>query len=110
MQGVLQPILVRKLAEGKLELVAGQRRLLASQAAGKTTVPAIVRQISNEQAIEITIIENLQRENLNPPEQAAAFENLSQKCGLTQEQIAQRTEKTEPRVRTTCGCCACRTG
>ena len=97
-QGVLQPILVRKLAEGKLELVAGQRRLLASQAAGKTTVPAIVRQISDEQAIEITIIENLQRENLNPLEQAAAFENLSQKCGLTQEQIAQRTGKDRTTV------------
>ncbi|HLH07957.1 MAG TPA: ParB/RepB/Spo0J family partition protein [Terriglobales bacterium] len=92
-QGVLQPILVRKVGDGKLELVAGQRRLMASQRAGKTTVPAIVRQISDEQAIEITIIENLQREDLNPLEQAAAFEKLSQQCGLTQEQIAQRTGK-----------------
>lgn len=97
-QGVLQPILVRSVAEGKLELVAGQRRLLASQRAGKTTVPAIVRQLSDEQAIEITIIENLQREDLNPLDQAAAFEKLSQQCGLTQEQIAQRTGKDRTTV------------
>ena len=97
-QGVVQPILLRKIADGKLELIAGQRRLLASQEAGKTTVPAIVRQISDEQAIEITIIENLQRENLNPLEQAAAFEKLSQQCGLTQEQIAERTGKDRTTV------------
>ena len=97
-QGVLQPILIRRIAGGKLELVAGQRRLLASQHAGKTTIPAIVRQLSDEQAIEITIIENLQREDLNPLDQAAAFDKLSQKCGLTQEEIAQRTGKDRTTV------------
>ena len=97
-QGVLQPIVLRKVADGKLQLVAGQRRLLASQKAGKTTVPAIVRQLSDEQAIELTIIENLQREDLNPLDQAAAFEKLASTCGLTQEQIAQRTGKDRATV------------
>ncbi len=97
-QGVLQPIVLRKVSDGKLQLVAGQRRWMASQRAGKTTVPAIVRQLSDEQAIELTIIENLQREDLNPLDQAAAFEKLSSACGLTQEQIAQRTGKDRATV------------
>ncbi len=97
-QGVLQPVVLRKASDGKLQLVAGQRRLLASQRAGKSTVPAIVRQLSDEQAIELTIIENLQREDLNPLDQAAAFEKLSSTCGLTQEQIAQRTGKDRATV------------
>ncbi|HWR17360.1 MAG TPA: ParB/RepB/Spo0J family partition protein [Terriglobales bacterium] len=97
-QGVLQPVVLRQIAGAKLQLVAGQRRLLASERAGKTTVPAIVRQLSDEQAIELTIIENLQREDLNPLDQAAAFEKLSSKCGLTQEQIAQRTGKDRATV------------
>jgi ParB family chromosome partitioning protein len=97
-QGVLQPIVLRKVADGRLQLVAGQRRWLASQRAGKEAVPAIVRQLSDEQAIELTIIENLQREDLNPLDQASAFEKLSSKCGLTQEQIAQRTGKDRATV------------
>jgi ParB family transcriptional regulator, chromosome partitioning protein len=97
-QGVLQPIVLRRLPTGRLQLVAGQRRLLASQRAGKATVPAIVRQLSDEQAIELTIIENLQREDLNPLDQAGAFEKLSSTCGLTQEQIAQRTGKDRATV------------
>lgn len=96
-QGVMQPIVLRQIG-GKLQLVAGQRRWLASQRAGKATVPAIVRQLSDEQAIELTIIENLQREDLNPLDQAAAFERLSSKCGLTQEQIAARTGKERATV------------
>jgi ParB family chromosome partitioning protein len=97
-QGVLQPIVLRKVADGRLQLVAGQRRWLASQRAGNSTVPAIVRQLSDEQAIELTIIENLQREDLNPLDQASAFEKLSSTCGLTQEQIAQRTGKDRATV------------
>ena len=91
--GVVQPIVVRPAANGRFQLVAGERRWLASKRAGKTTVPAVARQISNEQAMEITIIENLQREDLNPMEQAHAFERLSQEFKLTQEQIAARTGK-----------------
>src|SRR5271165_6882268 len=91
--GVLQPITVRAVPGGRYQLIAGERRWLASQRAGKATLPAIVRQVSNEQAMEMTIIENLQREDLNPIEQARAFERLGREFGLTQEQIAQRTGK-----------------
>src|SRR6516162_6885999 len=91
--GVLQPITVRAVPGGRYQLIAGERRWLASQRAGKPTVPAIVRQVSNEQAMELTIIENLQREDLGPIEQARAFERLGREFGLTQEQMAQRTGK-----------------
>ena len=95
--GVIQPITVRPSA-GRFQLITGERRWLASQRAGKTTVPAIVRQVSNEQAMEITIIENLQREDLNPVEQARAYERLAREFGLTQEQMAQRTGKDRSSV------------
>ena len=78
---------------GRFQLITGERRWRASQIAGKTTVPAIVSQVSNEQAMEMTIIENLQREDLNAMEQARAYERLSQEFSLTQEQMAQRTGK-----------------
>jgi ParB family chromosome partitioning protein len=91
--GVVQPVVLRPAADGRYQLVAGERRWLASKRAGRTTIPAVVRQISNEQAMEITIIENLQREDLNPVEQARAFERLSREFRLTQEQIATRTGK-----------------
>ena len=96
--GVLQPITVRAVPGGRYQLIAGERRWLASQRAGKATVPAIVRQVSNEQAMEMTIIENLQREDLNPMEQARAFERLGREFGLTQEQISQRTGKERSSV------------
>jgi ParB family chromosome partitioning protein len=91
--GVVQPIVLRPIANSRYQVVAGERRWLASRRAGRTTVPAVVRQVSNEQAIEITIIENLQREDLNPVEQALAFERLSREFNMTQEQIAARTGK-----------------
>jgi len=91
--GVVQPVVLRPGPNGRFQLVAGERRWHASKRAGKTTIPAVIRQISNEQAMEITIIENLQREDLNPMEQARAFERLSREFGLTQEQIAARTGK-----------------
>ncbi len=91
--GVVQPVVVRPGPNGRFQLVAGERRWLASKQAGKTTIPAVVRQISNEQAMEITIIENLQREDLNPMEQERAFERLSREFAMTQEQIAARTGK-----------------
>ena len=91
--GVVQPVVLRPGPNGRFQLVAGERRWHASKRAGKTTIPAVIRQMSNEQAMEITIIENLQREDLNPIEQAKAFERLSREFGLTQEQIAARTGK-----------------
>src|SRR5579863_348858 len=96
--GVVQPILVRPLPNGHFQLVAGQRRLTASKMAGKHTVPVVSRELSNEQAIEITIIENLQREDLNPVEQARAFDRLSKEFGLTHEEIAARTGKDRASV------------
>jgi ParB family chromosome partitioning protein len=95
--GVLQPVTVRP-NDGRFQLITGERRWRASQIAGKTTVPAIVRQVSNEQAMEMTIIENLQREDLNPMEQARAYERLSREFSLTQEQMAQRTGKERSSV------------
>jgi len=91
--GVVQPILVRPLADGRFQLIAGERRWRASKLAGKKTIPAILRQVSDEQALEITIVENLQRTDLNAMEQARAFERLSREFHMTQEQIATRTGK-----------------
>jgi ParB family chromosome partitioning protein len=96
--GVVQPVLVRPLASGRFQIIAGERRWRASQMAGKTTVPAILRQVSDEQAMEITIVENLQRADLNPIEQARAFERLSREFHMTQEQMAQRTGKDRATV------------
>lgn len=96
--GVVQPIMVRPQPNGRFQLIAGERRWLASQRAGKKTIPAIARQVSNEQAMEITIIENLQREDLNAMEQAHAYERLGKEFGLTQEQMAQRTGKDRSSV------------
>src|SRR3954453_11330154 len=91
--GVVQPILVRPQPSGRFQLIAGERRWRASQLAKKATIPAILRQVSDEQAMEITIVENLQREDLNPMDQARAFERLANEFHMTQEQIATRTGK-----------------
>jgi len=96
--GVVQPVLVRPLASGRYQLIAGERRWRASQIAGKVTIPAILRQVSDEQAMEITIVENLQRADLNPMEQARAFERLSREFHMTQEQMATRTGKDRASV------------
>jgi ParB family chromosome partitioning protein len=96
--GVVQPILVRPLANGRFQLIAGERRWLASKQAGKETIPSILRQVSDEQAMEITIVENLQRADLNPMEQAHAFERLSREFHMTQEQMAVRTGKDRATV------------
>ena len=89
--GVVQPIVVRPIGSGRFQLIAGQRRWEASRRAGKTAIPAVVREVSDQQAMELTIIENLQRQDLNPMEQARAFDRLGREFGLTQEQMAQRT-------------------
>jgi len=89
-QGVLQPIVVRPAVEGRFILILGERRLRASKMAGKTTIPVIVRRVSEQQAAEMTLVENLQRQDLNCVEQAEAFANLSTEFKLTQEQIGAR--------------------
>jgi ParB family chromosome partitioning protein len=96
--GVVQPVLVRPLSNGRFQLIVGERRLLASKKAGLQTIPAFLRQVSDEQAMEITIVENLQRTDLNPMEQARAYDRLSREFKLTQEQIAQRTGKDRASV------------
>jgi ParB family transcriptional regulator, chromosome partitioning protein len=89
--GVVQPIVVRPAEEdGRFTLILGERRLHASKKAGKTTIPAIVRKVSDQQAAEMTIIENLQREDLSALEQAEAFRVLSRDFHLTQQQIGER--------------------
>jgi ParB family chromosome partitioning protein len=88
--GVIQPIVVRPGKDGRFILILGERRCRASKLAGKSTIPALVRPVSEQHAAEMTIIENLQRADLNCMEQARAFARLSQDFGLTQEQIGQR--------------------
>ena len=96
--GVVQPIVVRSLSGGRYQLITGERRWLASRKAGKTTVPSIVRVANDEQAMEMTIVENLQRADLNPMEQARAYQRLSQEFKMTQEQMATRTGKERASV------------
>jgi ParB family chromosome partitioning protein len=91
--GVMQPVTVRAIAGGRYQLIMGERRLRASQLAGKATIPALLAQANDEQVMEMTIVENLQREDLNPMEQARAFEQLSRSFKMTQEQMAVRTGK-----------------
>ncbi|HEY0760242.1 MAG TPA: ParB/RepB/Spo0J family partition protein [Acidisarcina sp.] len=96
--GVVQPVLLRPLPGGRFQLIAGERRWLASKKAGKATIPAILRQVSDEQAMEMTIVENLQRTDLNSMEQARAYERLSRDFKMTQEQMATRTGKDRASV------------
>jgi ParB family chromosome partitioning protein len=96
--GVVQPIIVRPLAGGRYQLINGERRVLASKVAAKATIPAIVREVSDELAMEMTIVENLQRADLNPMEQARAYQRLSNDFKMTQEQMAIRTGKERASV------------
>jgi ParB family chromosome partitioning protein len=95
--GVLVPILVRPRGD-RYELIAGERRWRASAALQRATIPAIVRQSNDRDSLEIAIIENLQRENLNPLEEAAGFESLIDEYGLTQEDVALRLGKSRPAI------------
>ena len=101
-RGVIQPLLVRarRAADGtvKYELIAGERRWRASKDAGLTTLPAIVRQATDEEVLEMALIENLQREDLNPIEEARAYEQLAARFKLTQEQIALKVGKNRATV------------
>jgi ParB family chromosome partitioning protein len=92
--GVIQPILVQALSDGRYELIAGERRWRAAQRAGLMRVPAIVRESAPDSSLEIALIENLQREDLNPIEEAQAYEKLILEFGLTQEEVARRVAKS----------------
>ncbi len=96
--GVLQPLLVRPLIGGGYQLVAGERRWRASRIAGLTQVPAIIKELSDEEAAVISLIENLQREDLNPVEEALGFASLISDFSLTQEEAAKKVGKSRPAV------------
>jgi ParB family transcriptional regulator, chromosome partitioning protein len=96
--GVLEPILVRPAANGRYQVIAGTRRVKAAQLADRVEIPAVVRQVSNEQAMLMTVVENLLREDLSILDQARAYLRLSQEFGLTQDDIAERTGKDRSTV------------
>lgn len=96
--GVIQPILVRPMANGGYQIVAGERRWRASRMAGLTEVPAVIREMSERQASELALIENLQREDLNPMEEALGYQTLMQSYDLTQEETAKIVNKSRPAV------------
>ncbi len=96
-QGIIQPLLVRKDENG-YELVSGERRLRASKMAGLSQVPVIIKDISDMKMLEISIVENIQRENLNPIEEAEAYQRLIMEFDLTQDQVANRVGKSRPAV------------
>lgn len=98
--GVVQPVLLRRRGED-FELVAGERRWRASQKAGLDIIPALIKDFSEAQMMEIALIENLQREDLNPVEEALAYRTLINEFGLTQEQLAQRLGKSRPQISNT---------
>ncbi len=96
--GVLQPLLVRPLTDGGYQLVAGERRWRASRMAGLREVPVVVKELTDTETMEIAIIENLQREDLNPIEEAEGLQALIDKCGFTQEDIAASVGKSRPAI------------
>src|ERR1700722_19338801 len=95
--GIIQPLVLRPVG-GRFQLLAGERRWRAAQRAGLARVPAVLREVSDEKALEITLVENIQREDLNPVETARAFERLMSEFHLTQEEVATRTAKDRTTV------------
>ncbi len=96
--GILEPLLVSEIQAGVYELIAGERRLEAAKIAGLKKVPAIIREVTRQQKLELALIENIQRENLNPIEEARAYKMFVDDFGFTQEEIAKRSAKSRPRV------------
>jgi len=97
-RGVLQPVLVRPLGDKKYELVAGERRLRASKLAGLDEIPALVREMTDQESLAIALIENLQREDLNAVEEALGYQQLQQQFGLSQEELAHQVGKSRSAV------------
>ena len=97
-QGVMQPIVVRPIEGNRFEIIAGERRWRASQQAGKDTIPAMVKDVPDETAIAMALIENIQREDLNPIEEAVALQRLPQELQLTQQQVADAVGKSRVSV------------
>ncbi|MBX3281504.1 MAG: ParB/RepB/Spo0J family partition protein [Acidobacteria bacterium] len=99
--GIVQPIVVRPVGENRFQIVAGERRWRAAQKAGLRKVPVSIREVSDEKLLEIALIENIQRQQLNPIEEANAFRKLIDSIGLTQEEIAERVGKERTLITTT---------
>lgn len=97
-QGIMQPILVREVAEDRFEIIAGERRWRASQMAGVTQVPVLVRDIADESALAMALIENIQRENLNPLEEAQGIKRLIDEFAMTHEQAAEAVGRSRAAV------------
>jgi ParB family chromosome partitioning protein len=97
-QGVVQPIVVRALTAGNYEIVAGERRWRAAQMAGLPTIPAVIRRVPDEAAIAIALIENIQRENLNPVEEAGALQRLIDEFGMTHQRVADAVGRSRAAV------------
>jgi ParB family transcriptional regulator, chromosome partitioning protein len=91
--GIIQPITVRKLGNDKYQLISGERRFRASKLAGKTEIPAFIRIANDQQMLEMALVENIQRSNLNPIEVALSYQRLMEECKLTQEQCSERVGK-----------------
>jgi len=96
--GVIQPVIVRPHGDGRYHLIAGERRWRATRRLDRKTIPAVVRHVSSEKAMEMTIVENLQREDLNALEEASGIADLIETHSFTQEQVAQRLGKSRPSV------------
>ncbi len=96
--GILQPLLVRPLANGQYQLIAGERRWRAARMAGLQEVPVVIREMTEQEAAEVALIENLQREDLNPMEEAQGYRTLMESYGLTQEETAKAVNKSRPAV------------
>lgn len=97
-QGVMQPIVVRPISDRKYEIIAGERRWRATQLAGLDTIPVVVRHVTDEAAIAMALIENIQREDLNPIEEAVALQRLQQEFELTQQEVADAVGKSRTTV------------
>lgn len=95
--GIVQPILVKKSIKG-YELIAGERRTKAARLAGLETIPAIIKEFTDQEMMEIALIENIQREDLNPIDEASAYENIIKMCGMTQEEFAKKFGKSRSYV------------
>lgn len=97
-QGIIQPLIVEEIIPGKYSIIAGERRFRAAKEAGLKEIPVIVRKLSELERIQMSLIENIQRENLNPIEEATAYQYLIQRSGMTQEQVAEKVGKSRSTI------------
>ena len=101
-QGIIQPITIRQLDNNTYQLISGERRFQASKLAGLTSIPAYIRKANDQQMLEMALIENIQRENLNAIEIALSYQRLLSECNLKQEELGDRVGKKEPPSPITC--------